>query len=259
VPPPAGVVPRLYGRGRDIGCILPALTNQAHGALKMANLTTEQIMILIGAVILLFPVARATVPGIVLLVLPTAIRWEFENGPKALERHASTAAVRELLERLKQLAFTPLGVKIEYWPFGSKIRELALGSREARSFASIPVVKHLPQLYYYYYTPFEDGAIALTANGLFHSTERSDYIISVIPGTTPRELLLMHEEAVSKLTGAGHRPLREYTQESRLEATGLFHASIHSKRRLRFAGFVSLLILTTTAGVLGFAAWWIGW
>jgi hypothetical protein len=225
----------------------------------MEKPTAEQIMILIGAAILFFPVARAALPRIVLLVKPTALRWEFEEGSEALQGQVGTAEIRELMERLRQLTFTPLGVKIEYLPFGSKIREFALGSREAKSFASILLVKHLPRLYYYYYTPFEDGAVVLTANGLFRPTERAEYIISVIPGATPRELLVMHKEAVDKLIDTGHRLFRDYTRESRLEATGLFYASSHSKRRMRFTGLASLLILTLTAGVLGCGAWLIGW
>ena len=225
----------------------------------MENLTANQIIILIGAAAIILPMARGALRQMVLLVTPTAIQCEFEEGSEALVGEAGSEGVCELLERLRQLAFTPLGIKVELQPLGSKFRELALASREAKSFASILVVKHLPRLYYYYYTPFEDGAIVLTANGLFRSTELPDYIISAIPGTTPRELLLFHKADIDKMIDAGHRPFSEFTQESRVDATGLFYRSIHSKRRMRLASFLGLLILTVIAGVVGCAAWLIGW
>jgi hypothetical protein len=220
----------------------------------MINLSAGELAALTIALFIVLLAARAALPGAVLLLRPSGIRAAFTGGPESLEDLAESAGAHQLVDRIIALGFEPLGVKVEYFPLWGSVSSLALASPKARAFASIGVRGQSVRVLYYY-TVFTDGALVLTADGLFQPLEQDDYVISVIPATSPRELLDIHHEQLDRLIDNGHNPLEDYSQEARLAATDLFYAAAPSRRRLRVVGLQCLLILLFLLSMAAAVLW----
>jgi hypothetical protein len=134
----------------------------------MNNLTISQWVILVTAVSLVLLGLRLTLNGIVLLIVPTAMRCRFEGGPEDFQQLAEQHNATDLLAELRHLGFESLGIKSEHLPVWGKVRELSLAAPHAKVFASVvPWLKRSTLVYFY--TTFSDGALVLTADRSFDS------------------------------------------------------------------------------------------
>ena len=132
---------------------------------------------------------------------------------------------------LEALGFIPMGVLSEKTFYGRAVKSLALASAQAKAFASITLIKS--RAVYFYYTPFKDGSVLLTANGEFRPIDREGYFVQTVPYGNPSTLLAAHQERQRFFMAQGREPFRVYTPESRLEAARQFYANRSVRRAVR--------------------------
>ena len=96
-----------------------------------------------------------------------------------------------MVEQLKTLGFSPIGVKVEQRLLWGSISDLSLASNIAHMFASITVINS--KTLYYFFTPFTGGQAVLTANDGFPAVHTEDFIQSTANTVTPSELLAIHQ------------------------------------------------------------------
>jgi hypothetical protein len=220
----------------------------------MNDLTAEQWAALIIAAIIVLLALRLTLNPIVFLFVPSAIRYAFEGGPEEAEELAEQAGAGDILNSVRALGFELLGLKAEYMPLWGKVRELSLASPAAGAFASLGIRGNECKALYFY-TTFLDGALVLTADGAFLPVDKEDYVIAVMPGTKPGELLAIHQKQVEYLRHQGHEVNTDYSTEGRLTATGVFYAAAATRSFLRRAGLLCLVVLVFMLGLAAAIAW----
>jgi hypothetical protein len=110
---------------------------------------------------------------------------------------------------------------------------------------------------YFYYTPFTDGSVLLTANGAFRPTNKKGYFVQTVPSGSPSTLLAAHQERQRFFMAQGLVPFSEYTPASRLEATRLFYAnrSVRNVVRLSFMRSCSAIFLAFLIPIIALGAY----
>jgi hypothetical protein len=149
--------------------------------------------------------------------------------------------VQHLSEQLEALGFLKLGIKIEKPPLWEKAgRELAFASIKARAFASIFVIKNKTTCYFY--TPFSEGQVVLTANDGFTGVATGNFMQSVVASADLEELLGIHQKRVEAFCTKGFTTFQEYTRETRIIATSQYYNSHQVRRLMRTSGAMYLML-----------------
>ncbi len=177
-------------------------------------------------------------PVCIYLFRPNAIRSYFKDNDSTgvMEQKG----VRDLVKKLKSMNFEYLGVKVEEPPLWKRSQEeVTLKSVEARAFASIGIKNRT--IKYYFFTPFKEGKIVLTANSSFTEADNDEIIQSSVAGYEPKEILEIHKKSVASFVKRGFTPYEEYTRQSRIDAANLYYNSRLSRRQLRTAGAINFV------------------
>ncbi len=175
------------------------------------------------------------------LIMP-APRCRFLKDPGARVSRSQEQATRDLVASIESLGFSQLGVRVEKPPlWAAGIRGFSLASAREQAFASIAVIRR--QVVYYFYTPFNDGKVVLTANAAFPVMNGDQIRQSAIAASGPLDLLAAHHKLVEDFRSQGSVPYSDYTQDSRIRATYQYYKVDAVRRRMRWAG-LSWLVVT---------------
>jgi hypothetical protein len=188
----------------------------------------DWIMFVIAAGVMLYGVWKF-LPGGLYLFFPSGIRSHFDANNTYSQEFLQQGNVNYLVEQLKTLGFSPIGVKVEQRLLWGSISDLSLTSNIAHTFASITVINS--KTLYYFFTPFTGGQAVLTANDGFPAVHTDDFIQSTANTVTPSDLLAIYQRYVDEFLKKGFVPFSEYNQQTRLEATSLYY-KINSIRGL---------------------------
>jgi hypothetical protein len=194
----------------------------------------ESDIILMGLFILLLTLGLLSGGSMVMRALSALYFPRFRMDTEADFRNmAYHPKLQDLVAALEALGFMPFGVLSEKPLIGRAVKSLSLGSVLAKAFASLTLIKG--KAVYFYYTPFTDGSVLLTANGGFRPTDRPGYFVQILPSGNPSTLLAAHQERQRYFVAQGLAPMRDYTFQSRLEATRQFYANPSVRRVLRLS------------------------
>jgi hypothetical protein len=196
--------------------------------------------------------------GLPLLIAPRG-RFRFDGGPEKIENNEWDVQTREIIGGLENLGFKPLGMKVESFLHGTTL-EIAFASPEKLAFASIHGFQR-GHARYYFYTPFEDGAVVVTS-GFQHAGVRTEQFTHT--GSSAKEMSIVlddHEKNVQEMARPGRQPCRQYDQEARLRATEAYYQNPGCRiltrgirlKRLRNAG--GALVFLLAAGAFAFWKW----
>jgi len=213
-------------------------------------------IILLIAVILIFQMVRKSLPVIRLLSQPVRVSCQFievsENDIAEIEHDE----IQDLANTLESIDFTFIGIKSEQLNLPiDPVQEISFASHKRKVFASI--FTRGKKVVYYFYTPFIDGSIALTANTSFVEREADKFSIKTVNSAKPEDVIKVHQERVQAFINVGSEPFKEYTQESRLQATELFYASDGSRKYMQSIGLRNLLSVIGLILILGLSAWFL--
>ncbi|HSD83323.1 MAG TPA: hypothetical protein VLG46_05670 [Anaerolineae bacterium] len=195
-------------------------------------------------------------PALVFAFNPTGGQYQFiDMSDEDLSSRAANR-ISEILSQLQQLGFRRLGTKSEKSSrWSDTLYEFSLANPDLHAFASL--VKDPKRCVYYFYTPFTDGTILLTAGkgAAFPTIQRQDCVQRVSAYDNPDRVLADHQEQLQRFTAIGLAPFYSYTQESRLEATRQYYAAPaiqHLAHRLGILGVIYLLFPLLLIAVLLF-------
>ncbi len=200
----------------------------------------DWLMFVITAGVMLYGVWKF-LPGGLYLFFPSGIRSHFDANNTYSQEFLQQGNVNYLVEQLKTLGFSPIGVKVEQRLLWGSIRDLSLTSNRAYAFASITVINS--KTLYYFFTPFTGGQAVLTANDGFPAVHTEDFIQSTANTVTPSELLAIHQRYVDEFRKKGFVPFSEFNQQTRLEATSLYYKISSVRGRMRKNGATYLIFL----------------
>lgn len=182
------------------------------------------------------------IPRILFAFLPNSLKFYFENNDKKALKRKQLDKMSSSISAIESLGFVQLGIKTEKFPlWGSKVSELSLASANAHSFAA--VFSSRDKIVYYFLTPFREGQIVLTANSNFANFNTKDIIQTAVSNAKPSELLLIHQNNVEEVSIKGSTVFKEYTRQTRIEATSLYYKLFRVRKQLRIAGLTNLFFL----------------
>ena len=185
--------------------------------------------------------AWSTLPILVFVLNPSRVRYQFVARPDEDLATPPANGLSEISSQLQQLGFRRLGLKSEKLPLWSAtLYEISLANSDVPAFASI--VRDAKRRVYYFYTPFTNGTVLLTAGGgaAFPAIQREDCIQQVSVYDSPELVLADHQTQLQRLTASGLIPFYSYTQESRLEATRQYYAAPSIRLNARRQGTAAL-------------------
>jgi hypothetical protein len=222
------------------------------------RLKEDRIVGLAGPVFVLFAfilvclAARRALPLLLFSLSPRSLRVWFDNAQEVPRPNAQSASLNDLTNKVRDLGFVPLGLKIEKLPlWGPAFREVALGSSEHAAFASIVLRPTGEPASFYFYTPFEDGGMVFTRNFAYgRETERPPISVRNIPGGEPQQVLAAHEDRVRAFQARGMRPSAPCSQQGRIDATRAFYASPYARKGVAFLRTPDVLVFFLTLAVL---------
>ncbi|CAG0936029.1 hypothetical protein TFLX_04890 [Thermoflexales bacterium] len=201
-------------------------------------------LLIIPVLLYLIWISWGSLPRLIFALDPSRLRYQFVD--MSDEEPAATTVNRfsEIVGQLQQLGFRRLGLKTEKLPlWSSTIYEISLASPDHHAFASL--IKDPKRCVYYFYTPFTNGAILLTAGSgaAFPAIQREDCVQQVSVYDSPELVLAAHQEQLQHFTATGLVPCSSYTQESRLDATRQYYAAPAIRRIARQRGIFELVAL----------------
>lgn len=180
-------------------------------------------------------------------------RSRFVAGPEGIVAGSFPAASRKLISAMESLGFLPLGIKQEKRPF-LKGQELAFAAPERKCFASIHRFQSDSPLYYFY-TPYQDGAVVLTNPLAIDGLRIDGFYYGCLPGRSVADIFAEHCRRADNMAAAGHATYDQFDQPARLRATDGFYqnlgATLLERRRLsgplRSATMSLLLVVLAVA------------
>jgi hypothetical protein len=210
-------------------------------------------LLFIGIALVLF--ALWGLPNLKLVLahlLSRRVRCKFESSAKEVDPADYPEQTQKLLGDLEELGFRPLGVRSERRPF-VYVRGLDYANREGQTFASLHAGTsglESGRASYYFYTPYEDGAVMITSSAPIPPFETDTFFHGGFNGRTPRELYELHRKKADKMTRKGHQPYDEYDCDTRIRATHAYYDNPGS-RQMSHAAFMKCLgNFATSAGLV---------
>ena len=177
-------------------------------------------------------------PRCIYLFRPSATQSHFRERPSA--KIVEREDVQKLISELKANNFEYIGIKVEkplLWR--PLVEEVSLRSIEAQTFASIFINKRKAR--YYFFTPFTEGQIVLTTNSSFPIVNNDEIIQSRVALDEPKQVLTIHRNCVDLFIEKGHTPFKEYTKQTRIDATNMYYGSNFVRKHMRTLGVISLI------------------
>jgi hypothetical protein len=217
-----------------------------------------EIALLAGLVILVIFTGLDAIPIILFSLNPDTMRYGFDDPAAEQEQLSRSAELREWIGRLKDMGFSPLGIKAERLPlWGRTFREAALVSRPAETYASITLHPHGIPASLYFFTPLENGGMVFTRDNRF-GREAESVALSVknVPSKDFREIMESHERRLRIFLDRGMRPLVGSTQQARIEATGLFYNSAYARQAGRYLSSPSVMGFVFSIAILAMVLVW---
>ena len=217
--------------------------------------TTVAILIMVVVGILISSIDA--LPLLVLALWPTQIRSAFDDVALTQLAARENPSLQALIDTLRQMGFTMLGVKVERQPlWGRSYREVDLASKPLQTYASIVLHPDSSPASFYCYTPFQDGGMVFTRDfeqGMEAEGDRLSVRNVVSPNLS--EIVEDHVSRVQSMQQRGLLPVVGGSQQSRLEATHAFYASDYARalrpnlRTPAIRRFVVLLVLFSALAV----------
>jgi hypothetical protein len=154
---------------------------------------------------------------VLILLFSHTVESHFEEDEDGIVPEDYPEETQKLIGSLRELGFVPLGIKSEKRPLQSG-KELAFASAEDQCFAAVfRYESEAP--HFYFYTPFRDGAVVLTADHGMEAVRTETFLHWGVPNKLPVEVLQQHRKQVERMSKNGHEPYRVYSRKSRLQAT----------------------------------------
>jgi hypothetical protein len=179
-------------------------------------------------------------PICVYIFFPNSVRSYFKENDNSIITERED--LQNIISKIKALGFEYIGIKVEKPPlWRAPIQEIALGSIEALSFAS--VFYRGKKVVYYFFTPFHDGQIVLTANMGFSQINQDDVIQFSTAIEEPSKSLEEHKKNIVSFIVKGYSPFTEYTEQTRIDATNLYYKSKIIKSQMQTRGVTALVLL----------------
>lgn len=196
-------------------------------------------------------------PGALIFVRPGLIRCRPKGGAESVATEIRGPAMREMAGEIEELGFEPVGVLVEKRPLAPSKKELVWARPEDRAFAVVSPVGN--EAWLQFVTPFEGGALVITADFRWPSVEEENYLAGGLPAGSPLEILNTHKRRVQRFVDAGKRPDERYSLEARAETCGAYYARGPGRREIRRREVKGLMFTTVAlvwigiflAGVLG--------
>jgi hypothetical protein len=183
---------------------------------------------------------RSRLPRLISFFIPGSRNLSFQDKvePPIDELHRDM--IKPVVDKLEALGFTQLGLMVEKTPlWGKGSRELVMVSSKDRIIAILGL--RGPLLSYYFYTPFEDGQVVVTAHNCFKNFVKPDFVTSEIKSGDLDEMLESHQKDVADFVAKGYVPFHEYSRESVIMATNLYYQSPYPSMQLRYAGGINVI------------------
>jgi hypothetical protein len=163
----------------------------------------------------------------------------FHKNPEFILNSKLDQEIQEISKIIESLDFVKIGIKVEKPHLWQKaICELNLASLQNRTFASVFTQKN--KICYYFYTPFTDGRVVLTANSLFPAITTDNLLQSAIAVSGPIDLMEIHKKRVEQFIMKGYQPYNIFDQESRIKATNQYYDVPLIRNKIRKIGLISL-------------------
>jgi hypothetical protein len=176
-----------------------------------------------------------------LLIIRPGTNSYFRKHSDTIISEKYNEAIQKTAGEIETLGFIRLGIKVEKLPLWEKtINELALACTKEQTFASISVVNN--KVIYYFYTPFTNGRVVLTANGAFPAITVDDILQSAVASAEPEDLLTIHRKRIETFSSKGSQPYEFYDQESRIKATHQYYKTPTVRKMMRLSGLLYLFI-----------------
>ncbi len=191
---------------------------------------SEWLYLTASAALIAFLLYR-NLPGAILFLAPKLTRIRVEGGPGEVTAAGHGSAIATMLEDVKALGFSPLGVKWEKKPLGMTQKELVLASEAEHAFAGVMPVTN--EAWLYFFTPLEGGGAVITADFKWPAADDADYLAGGLPMGTPTEVLNAHRRRVKSLEAKGLRPAAGFTLADRERSARAFYESGPGRRETR--------------------------
>jgi hypothetical protein len=163
----------------------------------------------------------------------------FHKNPALVLNRKLDQEIQEFSKIIESINFVKIGIKVEKPHLWRKAqREISLASQQNQTFASIFTQNN--KVYYYFYTPFTDGHVVLTANGVFPAITTDNLLQSAVAGSEPVDLMEIHKKQVEQFIMKGSRPFNIFDQESRIKATYQYYELPIIRNKIRKIGLTSL-------------------
>jgi hypothetical protein len=175
-------------------------------------------------------------------LLSRKVKCKFESDAEEVDPDEYPEQTRKLLGELEELGFQLLGVRSERRPF-VYVRGLDYAHPEGQTFASLRAGMNgleSGRASYYFYTPYEDGAVMITSSAPIPPFETVNFFHGGFPDRTPSELYALHRKKADKMTRKGHQPYHEYDRDARIRATHAYYDNPGS-RQMSHAAFMKCL------------------
>jgi hypothetical protein len=203
------------------------------------------LYLLIPAVILLVFIIfqlRTLIPRILSFLAPGNRNLYFTDNPQPPIDEIQRQLVRPVIEKMEALGFKQLGIMVDKPPLWARgTREYSLASADRKVFASVGLRSLKPS--YFFYTPFTGGQVVITGHNAFRNFRKDNFVTSVFSGEDTGEMLEAHRREVEEFVNKGFTPIKDYTQETAVQATHQYYNSPYPRQQLRVAGFINLLFI----------------
>jgi hypothetical protein len=192
-------------------------------------MTIEQIIALLGITIIF---------GIIVFVFSyystIGMNFQFETNQHIIDNLILNGKIASLINEFNKCGFSLLGVFSEKTSISSS-KSITLFSEKWKAFGIIN--KNGKRLISAFYTPFENGEVLLTSNGLFPAINTKECLVETSNNLEIGKLLEMHKIRLQTLVEEGAKPYNSFSMESRIASARLFY----SNRSIRKWQSVSLL------------------
>ena len=191
-------------------------------------------LVLILALFLAIYTGEQAIPLLVLLYAPRLLKFWFIDPIESERWISASPSVQEIIDKLHELGFIPLGIKAEKILWQKPVYEVSLTNPEKETFASIMLTRDNRVLGVYFFTPLLGGGIIFT-RGSSHMPE-IELPDTSVTNNLKGDLKAMfgsHSQRLRAFGRKGMAPLAVNDQAARLESTYHFYKSTYMKQARR--------------------------
>ncbi len=208
-------------------------------------------IVFVVALFLAIYTGAQAIPLFVLMFAPRLLKFWFIDPIESQRRISASASAREKIDQLRELSFSPLGIKGERILWQAPVYEVALTNPEKDTFASIILGPGDKALGVYLYTALSGGGIVFTrAMSRQPQMEKAGISVKNIPNNDLTTMLASHSQRIREFKHQRITPLSVRDQAARIEATYLFYGSAYFKNTRRNLPSIMPLVSFALALVL---------